>query len=177
MNAILKFRPANEDDDPFLRALRAQFDSERLYVQYWDDQNESLKKSILELQFRAHAQHFKEVKNKWETKDNIIELDGTPIGRFIVCGDRNEIRLADIIVDSRYRGMGIGQAVLDTTKAECMQSKRPFRLHVEKLSPAVRFYLNQGFCSIEETNTHYLMEWRPSTISGKTLYSYNRQAL
>ena len=173
MNAVLKFRPANEDDDLFLRTLRAQFDSERLYIQYWDFRDE-LKKSILDLQFRAHSQHFKEVKNKWETKDNIIELDNKPIGRFIVCGDRDEIRLADIMVDSQYRGMGIGQAVLDMTKTECMQSKRPLRLHVEKLSPAVRFYLNQGFGSIGETDTHYLMEWRPSTLPGKTLYSYDR---
>lgn len=170
MNAVLKFRPADADDEPFLKSLRAQFDAERLFVHYWNTEDDQLKKSILDFQFRAHNQHYREVKNKWETKDNIIELDGTPIGRFIVSGDRDEIRLADILIDARYRGVGIGQAILDTTKAECMQSKRPLRLHVEKLNPAYQFYMSQGFLAIEETPTHYLMEWRPSSMPGKTIY-------
>lgn len=176
MNSVIKFRPTHEDDEPFLKELRAQFDTERLFVQYWDSQDDALIQNVLDLQFKAHNQHYKEVKNNWETKDNIIELDGNPIGRFIVSGDRDEIRLADIIVDSRYRGMGIGQAVLDMTKSECMQSKRPLRLHVAKSSPAVRFYLDQGFCSIEEMTTHYLMEWRPSSLPGKTLYFHDRKS-
>ncbi len=170
MNAVLKFRPANPDDEPFLKTLREQFDAERLYIQYWGEDSGRLKQTILDLQFRAHTQHYKDVKSRWETKDNIIELDGRPIGRFIVTGDRNEIRLADILIDSRCRGVGIGQAVLHTTKAECMQSKRPLRLHVEKISPAFRFYLNQGFCFIEETPFHYLMEWRPNSMPSKPLY-------
>lgn len=170
MNAVLKFRPVNSDDSSFLKALRAQFDSERLFIQYWEGEDKQLKQNLLDLQFKAHARHYQDVKNTWETKDNIIELDGRPIGRFIVTGDRDEIRLADILIDSRYRGLGIGLAVLNATKAECLQSKRPLKLHVDKFSPAYRFYLNQGFRFIEETQGHYLMEWRPESMPGKTLY-------
>lgn len=174
MSAVLKFRPATQDDEPFLRSLRAQFDVERLFIQYWDSLDEELTRKVLDLQYRAHEAHYRQVKGHWETKDNIIELDGKPVGRFIVSGDRDEIRLADIVVDSRYRGCGIGQAVLDTTKAECLQSKRPLRLHAEKFSQAVQFYLSQGFRSIQETNTHFLMEWRPSSLPGETLYFFNK---
>lgn len=172
MRGVLKFRPATQDDEPFLRSLRAEFDAERLFIQCWDTQDEGLKRKILDLQYRAHEAHYLKVKSNWETRDNIIELDGEPVGRFIVSGDRDEIRLADIVVISRYRGCGIGQAVLDTTKAECLQSKRPLRLHVEKFSQAVRFYLAQGFCSIDETPSHYLMEWRPGSLPGKPLYFF-----
>jgi GNAT superfamily N-acetyltransferase len=167
MTGVLKFRPARQDDEPFLKALRAQFDSERLFIQFWGARDDAFKRNILDLQFRAHAAHYKDVKHNFETRDNIIELDDQPIGRFIVSGDRNEIRLADILIDSRYRGIGIGQAVIDTTKAECMQSKRPLRLHAEKFGQAVHFYLSHGFRKIEETDTHYLMEWRPSSMPDK----------
>jgi len=170
MSAVLKFRPANSDDEPFLKSLRAQFDSERLYVRYWGPGNEQLKKNLLDLQYNAHNRHYQNVKNKWETKDNIIELDGSPIGRFIVCGDGDEIRLADILIQSQYRGMGIGQAVLDTTKAECAQSKRPLRLHVDIQNPAIQFYLSQGFRAVKQTQTHCLMEWRPGNVPGAPRY-------
>ncbi|MGB5156152.1 GNAT family N-acetyltransferase [Desulfobacterium sp. N47] len=139
MNAVLKFRPAIPDDEPFLRELRAHLDAERLFIHYWNTQDEELKRNILDLQYRAHEKHFQHVKNNWETKDNVIELDGKPIGRFIVSGDRDEIRLADILIDSNYRCYGIGQAVLDMTKAECMQSKRPLRLHADKFSRRYSF--------------------------------------
>lgn len=172
MNAVLTFRPAVPDDEPFLRELRGQFDAERLFIQYWDSQDEALKRNILTLQFQAHERHFQQVKGQWETKDNIIELDGKPIGRFIVNGDRDEIHLADIIIEKNYRGCGIGRAVLDMTKAECEQSKRPLRLHVDKFASAVQFYLNQGFRTMEETASHYLMEWRPASLLGKTQYFF-----
>jgi GNAT superfamily N-acetyltransferase len=169
---VLKFGPATPDDEPFLRSLRAQYDAERLFIQYWDSQDDKMKRNILDLQYRAHEAHYKKVKHNWETKDNIIELDNVPIGRFIVSGDKDEIRLADILIHSKFRGLGIGQAVIDTTKAECMQSKRPLRLHADKFGKAIRFYLNQGFSSIEETDTHYLLEWRPGSLPDKPSYFY-----
>lgn len=172
MNATLKFRPALQDDEPFLRDLRAQFDTDRLFIHYWDCRDEAMQRNILDLQYRAHDAHYTKVKNNWETKDNIIELNGMPVGRFIVSGDRDEIRLADILIDKNYRGLGIGQAVLDATKTECMQSQRPLRLHTEKFGQAMQFYINQGFISIQETATHYLMEWRPNTMPGKPFYFF-----
>jgi ribosomal protein S18 acetylase RimI-like enzyme len=170
MNAVLKLRPTDPVDEPFLRSLRAQLDTERLGIQYWAPEQQQLAKQILDLQFRAHSRHYNHIKNNWETKDNIIELNGKPVGRFIVAGDRHEIRLCDIAIDRNYRRMGLGKVILDMTKNECHQSKRPLRLHVDKLNSAFHFYVNQGFRVIQDKETHYFMEWTPD-IDNKTIYS------
>lgn len=174
MNAVLKFRPVEADDEPFLKTLRAEFDSERLFLTHWEEKGQPFRQHILDLQYKAHASHYQYVKTHWDTRDNIIEFDGKPVGRFIVWGDSHEIRLADIIVGKTYRGFGIGQAVLDTTKAECMQSKRRLTLHVDKYNDTVSFYARQGFYSVEETPTHVLMEWKPGNMPGKPVYFYSR---
>jgi ribosomal protein S18 acetylase RimI-like enzyme len=175
MSSILKFRPATPDDEPFLRALRAQFDEERLFVRFWNNTDDEFTKKILDFQYNAFNNHYLNVKNNWETRDNIIELDGQPIGRFIVCGDTSEIRLADIVVEKKYRGLGIGQAVLNTTKAECAESKRRLTLHVDKDNRAVSFYLNQGFSPAGETTTHYLLEWKPVNLPSNPVYFFPNQ--
>jgi len=170
VNAVLKFRPVRQDDEPFLRQLRGQHDADRLFLNQMDTMEDGMKQNLLDLQYRAHDTHYQKVKHDWETKDNIIELDGTPIGRFIVSGNRNEIRLADILIENRYRGCGIGQAVLDATKSECLQSKRPLRLCVDKFSQAVQFYISQGFVFIGENNVQHLMEWKPESMPVNTIY-------
>lgn len=171
MSHILKLRPVDPDDEPFLRLLRQQMDTERLGIQYWGPDQQEMAQKILDLQFRAHSMHYKTVKSGWETKDNIIELDGEPAGRFIVAGGKSELRLCDIAVEKRFRGQGLGQAILDMTKNECMQSNRPLRLHVDKLNSACQFYLKQGFRVVEDKDTHYFMEWLPHP-DRRTIYSF-----
>ena len=173
MNAVVKLRPMDPDDEPFLRRLREQIDSERLGLQYWSPEEQELAKKIVDMQFKAHDMHYQKVKAGWETKDNIIELDGVPVGRFIVSGGREEIRLCDIAVDRRYRGIGLGQAVIDITKEECRQSGRPLRLHVDINNSAYFFYLNQGFRVLEQREAHYFMEWDPKADQ-KTIYSFGK---
>jgi len=175
MNAVLKFRPMDPDDEPFLRQLRMQIDVDRLGLQYWDPEEQEMARKIVDLQFKAHNAHYKEVKSGWETKDNIIELNGVPVGRFIVTGGRDEIHLCDIAIERQYRNIGLGQAVLDMTKKECQESKRPLRLRVDKQNSAYQFYLKQGFRVLEDNDTHYFMEWDPSGNERKTIYSFGKK--
>jgi ribosomal protein S18 acetylase RimI-like enzyme len=171
MSQILKLRPARPDDEPFLRELKAQLDTERLGIQYWGPGQEETARKVIELQFRGHAAHYAKVKANWETKDNIVELDGTPVGRFILAGGRSELRLCDIAIDRAHRGMGLGKVILDSIKNECARSQRPLRLHVDRLNNAFQFYVSQGFRVVEDVGTHYKMEWNPSPESGR-LYSF-----
>ncbi len=170
MDAMLKLRPVDADDEPFLRELRAQVDVERLGLQYWSPQDIPLAKKIVDLQFKAHAAHYRTVKNNWDTKDCVIELNGRPVGRFIVTQDSKVVHLADIAVHAAFRGMGLAHAVIETTKAECEQSKRTLRLHVDPLNPALQLYVGLGFKVVEEKPGSYLMEWVPPSLQGKTLY-------
>lgn len=169
MNVFLKLRPVGPDDEPFLRELRAQIDAERLGLQYWSPESEQLARQIMAFQFKAHSAHYQKVKSNWDTKDCIIELDGKPVGRFILTQGSKEIYLADIAVDRAHRGKGLGQAVIESTKAECVQSKRVLRLHVDPLNPALQFYLALGFRVLEQQATHFLMEWTPPNLAGKTM--------
>ncbi len=170
MNAILKMRPADPDDEPFLRALRAEIDSERLLLHTWQENQSSDQKKLLDLQFRAHAKHHREA--DWDKKDVIIEVDGTPVGRFILMQDAHEIVLADIGIARAFRGRGIAHAVLDGIKSEAFQSKRPIRLHVDRHNPALRFYLSQGFRTISSDELNHLMEWTPTSMPGPTQYFF-----
>lgn len=162
------------DDEPFLRQLRMQIDTERLGLQYWSPDDQEMAQKLVDLQYKAHSAHYTKIKNGWETKDNIIELNGVPVGRFIVTGGREEIRLCDIAIERQYRGIGLGQAVLDMTKKECMESKRPLRLHVDLQNSAYQFYLSQGFRVLEKRSAHYFMEWDPRGNDRKTIYSFGK---
>lgn len=170
MSNLLKLRPVRTDDEPFLRELRAQVDAERLGLQYWSPEQQDLARQIVHHQFQAHATHYRRVKSKWDTKDCIIELGGVAVGRFIVTQDGKEVYLADIAVHRDHRGKGLGQAVIEATKGECLQSKRVLRLHVDPLNPALQFYANLGFRVIDQQPTHVLMEWAPPSLPGKTVY-------
>jgi ribosomal protein S18 acetylase RimI-like enzyme len=170
MNAMLQLRPIDPDDEPFLRELRCQIDVERLGVQYWAPEAAPLAQLIVDLQFKAHAAHYKTVKNNWDTKDCIILFNGHRAGRFIVTQDAKVVHLADIAVHMAFRGMGLGQAVIETVKAECEQSKRMLRLRVDPDNSALQFYLNLDFRVIEQNPVRFLMEWVPVSLQGKTMY-------
>lgn len=170
MDAFLNLRPVRPEDEPFLRELRAQVDAERLGLQYWSPESLALAQKIVDLQFNAHAAHYRRVKSNWDTKDCVIEFNGHTVGRFIVTQDSSVVHLADIAIDHNFRGLGIGQAVIEATKGECDQSKRVMRLHVDVTNTAVQFYLQQGFTIVETQNNCHTMEWVPPSMQGKTLY-------
>lgn len=168
MNAVLTLRPVRPEDEPFLRELRGQVDSERLGLQYWSPAEQELAQKIMEQQFKAHAAHYRTLKANWDTKDCIIELGGQAVGRFIVTQSSKEVYLADIAVHRDHRGKGLGHAVIDGVKGECLQSKRVLRLHVDPLNPALQFYAQLGFQVIEQKPTCFLMEWVPPSLQGRT---------
>ncbi len=125
-------------------------------------------RAVLDSQFQAHEAHYRRVKASRDTRDCIIELNGHPVGRFIVTQNGEEVYLSDIAVHPNFRGQGLGQAVIETTKRECDQSKRLLHLYVDKMNTALEFYVNLGFRVIGELPTHYMMEWVPPSMVGKT---------
>ena len=166
MSPVLTMRPTEPEDEPFLKALRAEHDTERLFLDHLPPEMEETKKLILDSQYAAHAHHYANV--DWDRKDCVIVVDGEPVGRFIVMQNGEEIRLADIVVSKAHRGKGIGLAVIQGIQGESMQSKRPIRLHVDRNNAALSFYQQMGFHLLEERETHHFMEWRPPTLEDKT---------
>jgi GNAT superfamily N-acetyltransferase len=174
MSGILKLRPARPEDEPFLRGLRGQVDSDRLFMNFWrgDDANDE-KRKILDLQFRAQGAYHNMLKANWETKENIIEMDAVPIGRFVVTGGREELRLVEIAIVPEWRGKGLGQTIIASTMQECAKSSRVMRLCVEKSNiRALKLYVSQGFYALEDNGSHFVMEWNPKGHDQGRIYSF-----
>jgi ribosomal protein S18 acetylase RimI-like enzyme len=174
MSGIMNLRPARPEDEPFLRQLRGQVDADRLCMNLWRGDDADVEKAkILDLQFRAQTAHHNVLKANWETKENIIEMDGVPIGRFVITGGSEELRLAEIAIVKEWRGKGIGQIVIGTTKKECERSGRVLRLCVEKTNQrAISLYLAQGFYVIENEPTHFIMEWSAKGPTGGKVHYF-----
>ena len=174
MSGILKLRPARPEDEPFLRGMRGQVDTDRLCMNYWQgDDADDLKKKILDLQFNGIQAHQAALKANWETKENIIEMDAVPIGRFVLSGGHEELRLAEITIVKEWRGHGIGESIVNATKQECAQSGRVLRLCVEKSNQrALGLYLAQGFYVVEDQPAHFIMEWNPKGPTGGRVFSF-----
>ena len=160
-------RPVRQDDEPYLRELRAESDSERLLLDYVIVE-EALKKRLLEHQFDARQSYFREA--DWDKKECLIEMELQPVGSFVVMQDSGEIRLADIVIQKSHRGLGIGFAIIQSIQQESVRSNRPLRLHVEKNNPALEWYGNIGFRVLEDQETHFFLEWTSPDQRGKTLY-------
>ena len=168
MNITLTMRPVRDDDEPFLKELRAEFDSERLHLNSWPAELEEQKKILLATQFDAHT--LDRAKADWDKTSCIVEVGGKKAGQFTVFQNSEEIRIADIVISKAFRGMGVGQAIIEGTQGECVQSKRPLRLHVDMLSPALQFYQSLGFRLLEQRDTNYFMEWLPPNMQGQKLH-------
>jgi ribosomal protein S18 acetylase RimI-like enzyme len=176
MGNILNLRPSRAEDEPFLRSLRGAVDSERLFMNYWNGGSEEEKVKILDLQFRAQAAHHRMLKNVCETKENIIEMDGIPVGRFVVSGGREELRLVEIALVKEWRGKGIGKLVISSTMQECERTGRVLRLCVEKTNiMALKLYLSLGFYAIEDLGGHLMLEWNVRGPTGGKLFSFGAQ--
>lgn len=170
MDALLTLRPARAEDEPFLRELRAHVDVERLGIRHWrnDDESVALARKLIDFQFAAHAAHYRQVKSARDTKDCVIELNGHPVGRFILSQDAERVCISDIAVHPNFRGQGIGVAVIQSTMNECHGSKRLLHLQVDMDNSVQQLYLSLGFRVIGELVTHYLMEWVPPSLVGQT---------
>jgi ribosomal protein S18 acetylase RimI-like enzyme len=177
MGHIMNLRPPRPEDEPFLRQLRGQIDSDRLFMNYWQGEDaEEEKRKVLSLQFNALKAHQNRVKRIAETKENIIEMDGVPIGRFLIAGGREELRLSELSIVPEWRGKGIGKMLITTTMQECTRSGRVLRLCVEKSNlNALGLYQSLGFYTCDEYAAHFLMEWNPKGPAGGKLYSFAGQ--
>ncbi|MBX3736126.1 MAG: GNAT family N-acetyltransferase [Candidatus Didemnitutus sp.] len=168
VTAHLTLRPVRPEDEPFLRELRAHVDIERLHLNQWSVEALPLAQQVIASQFHVHAAHYRKVKNLRDTKDCVIELNGVTVGRFIVTQNAEEVYLSDIAVHPNFRGQGIGEAVVESTKHECEQSRRLLHLHVDKDNTALQFYLRLGFRAIGQSEINFLMEWVPASLIGRT---------
>ena len=91
----------------------------------------------------------------------IIVEGNADIGWLQVSETDEEIFLKQMFLQSTAQGKGIGSHLLADLISRGQQAKKPVRLGVVKINPAVHLYRRFGFTITSEDDFKYYMEKRP----------------
>ena len=92
----------------------------------------------------------------------ILEVNGSPIGCVLIKVESDYIRLVRIYLLPEYQNQGIGSDFLKYLFRKADSCGLPVRLQVLKVNRAADLYKRLGFASIDETETHYILERQPN---------------
>jgi ribosomal protein S18 acetylase RimI-like enzyme len=141
-----------EGDHEFLVELYGSVRETELAHVPWDG---ATRRAFVDQQFAAQDRHYRE-HYPGATLD-VIELDGSRVGRLYVYRGARDIRVMDIALMPEFRGQGIGSDLLRSLIAEAEASGRTLSIHVEHNSPARRLYERLGFQFAGEHGAYVLM--------------------
>jgi ribosomal protein S18 acetylase RimI-like enzyme len=148
-------RAAAPEDEPFLFKVYQSTRVEELAALGWAAAQQE---AFLRMQFTAQRLAYGA---QFPDADQMIVLqDGLPIGRMLIDRSGEEVYLVDITLLAEYRGAGVGTSLMRALQREAAAAGKPLRLRVLKSNRAVRFYERLGFSKIDESSTHFKMEWR-----------------
>ena len=149
----IEMRTRRASDEAFLRRLYADVRTKELGAFPW---NAAQKATFLASQYRAREQD-RQARYP-DADDQIILIDGTPVGRLLVWRTDGAIGLLDIGLLIGYRNQGLGSALIRSLLAE---GQRVW-LHVAlDNSRARRLYERLGFRAVEQTGFYIAMECVP----------------
>ena len=150
----LSFRPEQERDRSFLRKLYGSTrEGEMSMVPWTREQIEE----FLDMQF--DAQHKFYVDQFPNAQFSIVKQTNRDVGRLYVDRRVDEIRIIDIALLPRFRGRGLGAALLEYIIDEARDKQLPVTIHVEKNNPAMSLYKRMGFSLVEDQGVYDLMRW------------------
>jgi GNAT superfamily N-acetyltransferase len=152
----LTLRSITSDDLPFLYQVYAGTRTEELAQTNWTDEQ---KAAFLQQQFAAQHDYYQA--NYPAARFQIIEQQGTPIGRLYVDRWVDQIRIMEIALLPDQRGHGIGTQLLEAIQSEGRQVGLPVTIHVERFNPALRWYERLGFRVAEDKGVYYFLKWAP----------------
>lgn len=137
-SAHYQLRDASEADTEFEYRLYCS-----IAKQNFAGIDQTLKSQILSMQFDAR-EHSYGVRFP-NTKRSIIIQHGRDIGRLWIAARETEVILVDIALLASECGNGVGTAVFERLKDQCISWQKPLRLHVANTNKAgLRFYLTHG---------------------------------
>ena len=150
----LKLRKADLDDSDFAyQVKRAAFREYAERVWGWDE----------DVQRQLHARRFK-------TQDLlIISQNGRNVGIMSVSVEPDRVYVKQLYVLPEHQGQGIGRACMSMVIERGNELSLPVGLRVLKVNPrAVAFYERLGFVTVGTTDTHFMMQKAPDSISHAT---------
>lgn len=135
---MLERRPAVAADERFLREL---YVTTRPDLEVW---GVAARETFVDLQFRAQ-------RRAWEdafpgSTDEVLLLDGRPVGRLWVAWLVDACVLVDMVLLPEHRRSGLGTRIVGDVLAEADRRGVPARLTVERTNaPSLAFCARLGF--------------------------------
>ena len=153
----LALRPALPADELFLYQLVYDNLYEQLLADAWDP---SVREPLLKMQMEGQRAGF--AAHHPNAEHAIILYDDEPVGRLVFDRGPEMHWLVDIVIAHKYRGKGIGTWILRAICTEADMTRKPIRLHVNPLNPALRLYERLGFRLVDDQQAMRLMERTPA---------------
>lgn len=149
-------RDAEPGDRAFFLALYASTRREELAHVGWSDEVREL---FLKMQFEAQATDY--AHRHPASRCQVIERQGSAIGRLWLARSEGALRVLDISLLPEMRGHGIGGACLKRVFDEAAALGLEVELHVAVGNPARRLYERMGLAPVGEANVYQAMRWAP----------------
>ncbi|HUJ35977.1 MAG TPA: GNAT family N-acetyltransferase [Solirubrobacteraceae bacterium] len=162
MASDIALRPADlRADDEFLLSVYASTRMPELTGLDWP---QSQLDAFIGMQFEAQARHYRAVFP--DASHSVITVSGEPAGRLIVDRSADEIRIVDLALLPRFRGAGIGTALVRKLLDEADARGLPVRCHVAVGNAARRFWEQLGLRAGDHDDAYIAME-RPCATSAR----------
>jgi ribosomal protein S18 acetylase RimI-like enzyme len=155
MTQVITLRSVSPADEAFLCEVYSSTRAEELAPVPWDD---TQKAAFLRMQFSAQHQYYQE--HYPHAAFDVILVAGQPAGRLYVHRGADEVRIVDIAMLPAWRNHGVGTHLIGALQAEAALARKPLRIHVERLNPALSLYERLGFRTIEDRGVYLFLEWR-----------------
>ena len=150
----LTLRQVDAGDDNFLLQLYQSSRGDDLRGLGWEEDRIS---EFLKMQYEAQRNL---LDNDYpHLTDQIVVLDGAPVGRLAVEHRPDEVRLVDVALLADYRNRQIGTYLIQQLQEQAAAAKLPLRLQVIRFNRAINLFERLGFSRTSETGTHFQMEW------------------
>jgi ribosomal protein S18 acetylase RimI-like enzyme len=158
-SATASLRPIVPADTEFLRALYATTRADELALVGWDDvQKSAFVRQQFDAQDRYYRQQFPDASFR------VVLVDGQPAGRLYVADDADQILVIDVALMPRYRGSGIGSALLAEVLRGADDERKPVTLHVERNNRALAWYERLGFTVVEDHGVYLFLRREPPEV-------------
>lgn len=157
LNQQLTLRPSTENDLDFLKEVYASTRLDELNITGWTQEQLD---DFLTMQFNAQHRFYKE--QFAEADFDIVQCNGSDVGRLYLDDRDEEIRIVDIALLPQFRGLGLGTRLLDQVMTRANSERKFVRIHVEKNNPALTLYQRLDFTDVADKGVYLLMEKSPS---------------
>jgi len=140
---IVTLRPVLETDQHLLFEWYAGTRQAELAHVPWTD---AQKQAFLQMQFAAQAESYRT--RRPNAVQQIICVDGVPVGRLYLDRLPQRLHIVDITVTAASRNAGIGSQVLHGILADADRTGKAVGIYVESFNPSRRLFERLGFRTV-----------------------------